>query len=45
MSKWIVELEPGVFIAPIKGDPGRTLCRENATIFTSQSESATGADR
>jgi hypothetical protein len=33
---WIVELEPGVWIAPISGDPGRTLVVEHATVFSSR---------
>lgn len=33
---WIVELEKGVWIAPISGDPGRTLVEENATKFVSE---------
>lgn len=32
----IVELEPGVWMAPIEGDPGRTLVKENARIFKSE---------
>ncbi|MDP2371899.1 hypothetical protein [Rhodoferax sp.] len=35
MSKWIVELEPGVYIAALPGDPGRTLVLENAQVFDS----------
>lgn len=35
MPRWIVELEHGVFLAPIDGDPGRTLVPENATVFAS----------
>ncbi len=34
--KWIIQLEPGVWLAPWDGDPGRTLCRENADCFTSR---------
>lgn len=30
---FVVELEPGVFLAPVEGDPGRTLLIHNATIF------------
>ena len=35
MSNWIVELEPGVFLAATEGDPGRTLQPENAVVFPS----------
>jgi len=31
--KYIVELEPGVFICETDGDPGRTLVRKNAQVF------------
>ena len=34
--KWIVQLEPGVWIAPWSGDPGRTLRRESASRFASR---------
>ena len=30
---WIVELEPGVWLADGDGDPPRTLVRENAKRF------------
>ena len=30
---YIIELEPGVFICDVEGDPGRTLVRENAQVF------------
>lgn len=30
---YIVELEPHVWIAPVEGDPGRTLQIDNATRF------------
>ncbi len=33
MNEWIVQLEPGVWIAEIEGDPGRTLVQENAQRF------------
>ncbi len=33
---WIVELESGVWLAPIEGDPGRTLKEESATKFVSE---------
>lgn len=35
MASWIVELEPGVFLAPISGDPGRTLDARNARAYES----------
>ena len=35
-KEWVVELEPGVWIAPINGDPGRTLIKASATRFASQ---------
>ena len=35
-TDYIVELEPGVWIAPIVGDPGRTLDRASATRFHSE---------
>lgn len=31
--KYIVELEPGVWLAPWDGDPGRTTVKENAKVF------------
>lgn len=30
---YLVELEPGVWIADVDGDPGRTLTRDNAKRF------------
>ena len=40
--KWIVELEEFVYIAPEKGDPGRTTCMLCAKRFDSikQAEAA-----
>ena len=35
MSNWIVELEPGVFLADGDGDPPRSLSNENAAVFSS----------
>ncbi len=32
----VVELEPGVWIAPWKGDPGRTLVVTSAKVYGSQ---------
>ncbi len=37
MNTWTVELEPGVWLAPWAGDPGRTLVKENAKAFHSRS--------
>ncbi len=42
MSRWIVEIEPGVWLAQWRGDPGRTLQLANAKRFRSL-ESATHA--
>lgn len=42
MSEWIVELEPGVWIADIEGDPGRTLRKENAKQFLSPKSARRG---
>lgn len=38
---YIVELEEGVWIAPWEGDPGRTLVKDNAKLFKTE----TGASR
>lgn len=35
MPNWIVELEPGVYLAATQGDPGRTLQAENAVTYPS----------
>ena len=42
MSEWVVELEPGVWIADIEGDPGRTLKRTNAKTFSSPKDARRG---
>ena len=34
--RWVVELEPGVWLAAWDGDPGRTLVRGNALTFHDQ---------
>ena len=31
--KFIVELEAGVWASDVLGDPGRTIIKENATIY------------
>jgi len=41
MSIWTVELEPGVWIAPWEGDPGRTLVKQNAEKFNSRDDAKT----
>lgn len=33
---FIVELEEGVWLAPWRGDPGRTVVISNAKVFTSK---------
>lgn len=33
MSKWVVELEFGVWVADVLGDPGRTLVLADAQRF------------
>lgn len=40
LRKWVVELEPGVCLAPWHGDPGRTLVRESARVYDSRHEAA-----
>lgn len=35
MANWIVELEPGVYLAPWRGDPGRTLEAKSALVYDS----------
>lgn len=35
--RWVVELEPGVWLAPWDGDPGRTPDREAAKRFLRRS--------
>lgn len=34
-AAWVVELEPGVWLAPWDGDPGRTLVEASATRYPS----------
>jgi hypothetical protein len=35
-EQWIVELEPGVWLADWKGDPGRTMDAEHAKVCASE---------
>ncbi len=37
MNSYVAELEPGVWIAPWSGDPGRTLLKTNAKVFNRKS--------
>ena len=36
MENYIVELESGVYLAPWSGDPGRTLVRDNAMVYSTR---------
>lgn len=38
---WTVEVEPGVWLAPWEGDPGRTLVRQSAKKFISRDAAIT----
>lgn len=42
MAKWIVELEPGVYLADGEGDPPRTLEAASARVFGSHPRACTG---
>ena len=42
---FIIELEPGVYVAPWLGDPGRTTTKENAKRFPSQVSAETSLNR
>ena len=35
-KRYVVELEPGVFVADRDGDPGRTLSADHAAAFDSR---------
>jgi hypothetical protein len=41
MAKWIVELEPGVYLASLSGDPGRTLQVQHACVYDSHPRART----
>ncbi len=43
--KFLVELEPGVFIAPWAGDPGRTLIKASASRFDTKEQASAAIDR
>lgn len=34
IRRWVIELEPGVWLADGEGDPPRTLCFKNARRMT-----------
>lgn len=42
MANWIVELDPGVFLADAEGDHGRTLAIEKAKVFKSHPRARIG---
>ena len=42
MARWIIELDPGVYLADEEGDPGRTLAVENAKVFLSHPRARNG---
>lgn len=42
---YIVELEPGVWIAGWPGDPGRTIVRQNAKEFSNRRDAEIGRAR
>lgn len=35
-ATWIVELEPGVWLAAVAGDPARTLVEDNSKRFNTR---------
>ncbi len=45
LSPWVVELEPGLWIAPWEGDPGRTLRIDNASRFRSRATAEAALER
>lgn len=45
MARWVVELEPGVYLATGRGDPARTLSVENARVFTSNADACSALFR
>jgi hypothetical protein len=42
---WVVELEPGVWLAPWEGDPGRTLVESSAKRFETMAAAALALTR
>lgn len=45
ISGWIVELQPGCWLAPWDGDPGRTLVKDSAEIFPTKKAAEDALDR
>ena len=42
---YVVELEPGVWIAPWEGDPGRTLHINHASVFSRWIDAAAALEK
>lgn len=42
---FVVELEPGVWLAEMQGDPGRTCDRDSAKVFLSEEDAIRGKAR
>jgi len=36
IAVYIVEISPGCWLAPWRGDPGRTLVKDNAKLFLTE---------
>ncbi len=45
MKLWIVQLEPGVWLSPWHGDPGRTTDHERAVRFLTFTAAETALER
>lgn len=41
-DRWSVEIEPGVWLAPWSGDPGRTLVAGHARLYATEREAMAG---
>ncbi len=44
-AKYIVQLEPGVWLAPWYGDPGRTLVEASARVYSTERGAKIAAGR
>lgn len=42
---FVVELEPGVWLAEWQGDPGRTCDRKNAKVYETEADAIRGKAR